>query len=116
MILWLIVVTTWGLCTNEGRKAAASEGEKSRLPCCVWGGRTEENEGRALLCCSAVAQNAVTALVGISERRNQPTWPLGATRQFRTEKVSVALTRSVRMALRMSSSSLRFLARMELVC
>jgi len=77
MILWLIVVTTWGLCTNEGRKAAASEGEKSRLPCCVWGGRTEENEGCALLCCPAVAQNAVTALVGISEwekSTNLATW------------------------------------------
>ena len=77
-----------GLCTNEGRKAAASEGEKSRLPHAASGeGRIGENEGRALLCCPAVAQNAVTVLVGISGWRNQPTWPLGATRRFRAEKL-----------------------------
>ena len=85
MVLWFIVVTTWDFVRMKEEKPRRQKRKEPPASCCVWGRRIGENEGRRYYVVQAVAQNTVTALVGISERRNQPTWPLGATPRFRAE-------------------------------
>ena len=114
MVLWFIGVTTWDFCTNEGRKAAASEEKRAACLMLRLGRRIGGNKGRRYYVASSGSEysDCPSWHFRAEKSTNLATWSYSTDR---CRKVDVALSRSVRMALGMPPFSLRFVARMELV-
>jgi hypothetical protein len=79
--------------------------------CCVWGRRTGGNDGRRYYVASSGSEYSDCAGWDFRAEKstNMATWSYSTVQ---SRKVDAALSRSVRMALRMPSFSLRFVARM----